>query len=92
MLDRETKQKIDGLRQVLVGKVTDPRSQVEQITNALLYKFMNDMDEESISIGGVRSYFVNDYEKYSWKNLIDKKTGGEERVKLYSTALEKNVS
>ena len=49
MLDKETKDKIDDLRQILVGKVTDPRSQVEQITNALLYKFMNDMDEQSVS-------------------------------------------
>ncbi len=89
MLDNETKNKIDDLRQILVGKVTDPRSQVEQITNALLYKFMNDMDEDSISIGGVPSYFVNEYEKYAWKYLIDKKTSGDERVKIYSTALEK---
>ena len=89
MLDKENKQKIDDLRQILVGKVTDPRSQVEQITNALLYKFMNDMDEESVSLGGVPSYFVNEYKKYSWKILLDKKTSGEERVRIYAEALEK---
>ena len=89
MLNKETKQKVDDLRQILVGKVADPRSQVEHITNALLYKFMNDMDEESLSLGGVPSYFVNEYEKYSWKILIDKKTSGEERVKIYAEALEK---
>ena len=89
MLDKETKNKIDDLRQILVGKVTDPRSQVEQITNALLYKFMNDMDEESVSLGGVPSYFVKEYEKYSWKILLDKKTSGEERVKIYSEGIEK---
>jgi type I restriction enzyme M protein len=89
MLDKETKNKIDDLRQILVGKVTDPRSQVEQITNALLYKFMNDMDEESVSMGGVPSYFIKEYEKYSWKILLDTKTSGEERVNLYSTGIEK---
>ena len=89
MLDKDTKQKIDDLRQILVGKVTDPRSQVEQITNALLYKFMNDMDTNSISLGGVPSYFVNEYEKYSWKILLDNKTSGEDRVKIYSEALER---
>ena len=89
MLDKETKDKIDDLRQILVGKVTDPRSQVEQITNALLYKFMNDMDEESISLGGVPSYFTNEYKKYSWKILLDMKTSGEERVRIYAEALEK---
>lgn len=88
MLDKETKNKIDDLRQILVGKVTDPRSQVEQITNALLYKFMNDIDN-SISLGGVPSYFVNEYKKYSWKILYDQKTSGEERVKIYAEAIEK---
>jgi len=89
MLDKDTKNKIDDLRQILVGKITDPRSQVEQITNALLYKFMNDMDEDSISLGGVPSYFVNEYKKYSWKILYDQKTSGEERVKIYAEAIEK---
>ena len=89
MLDKETKNKIDDLRQILVGKITDPRSQVEQITNALLYKFMNDMDEDSISLGGVPSYFVNEYKKYSWKILYDQKTSGEERVQIYAEAIEK---
>jgi type I restriction enzyme M protein len=89
MLDKETKNRIDDLRQILVGKITDPRSQVEQITNALLYKFMNDMDEDSISLGGIPSYFVNEYKKYSWKILYDQKTSGEERVKIYAEAIEK---
>ena len=83
------KKKIDDLRQILVGKVTDPRSQVEQITNGMLYKFMDDMDKQSISLGGVPSYFVKEYEKYSWENLIDNKLGGVEKVALYSEALEK---
>ena len=89
MLDKDTKDKIDDLRQIIVGKVADPRSQVEQITNALLYKFMDDMDQSSKSIGGVASYFVDDFEKYSWKNLLSDKNTGDERVNLYSTALEK---
>jgi len=44
MLDKETKQRINSARQILVGKVPDPKAQVEQITNALIYKFMDDMD------------------------------------------------
>ena len=89
MLDKLTKKKIDDLRQIIVGKVSDPRSQVEQITNGLLYKFISDMDEKSISQGGVASFFVNSYEKYKWKNLIHNQISGEEKVKLYSDALEK---
>ena len=48
MLDAATKRRIDSARSILVGKVPDPKTQVEQITTALIYKFMNDMDEESI--------------------------------------------
>ena len=41
MLDKDTKQRINSARQILVGKVPDPKAQVEQITNALIYKFMD---------------------------------------------------
>ena len=44
MLDTNTKRRIDTARDILVGKVPDPKSQVEQITIALIYKFMNDID------------------------------------------------
>ena len=89
MLDNITKKKIDDLRQIIVGKVSDPRSQIEQITNALLYKFISDMDAKSISQGGVASFFTNSFEKYKWEKIIDNKTTGEKRVKLYAEALEK---
>ncbi|MEA2103436.1 MAG: hypothetical protein U9P79_02180 [Candidatus Cloacimonadota bacterium] len=45
MLDNETKRKIDTALNILVGKVPGPKSQVEQITITLIYKFMNDMDK-----------------------------------------------
>jgi len=38
MLDTDTKRRIDTARDILVGKVPDPKSQVEQITIALIYK------------------------------------------------------
>ena len=41
MLDTATKRRIDTARDILVGKVPDPKSQVEQITIALIYKFMD---------------------------------------------------
>jgi type I restriction enzyme M protein len=88
MLDGVTKKRIDTLRQILVGKLPDPKAQVEQITNGLIYKFMNDMDEESISMGGKSTYFSGKYQKYSWKNLLDTKTSGIEKLSLYSEAIE----
>ena len=89
MLDDVTKRRINTLRQILVGKLPDPKAQVEQITNGLIYKFMNDMDEQSVSMGGKSTYFSGKFQKYSWKNLMDTKTSGVEKIKLYSDAIEK---
>ena len=62
MLDSVTKKRIDDLRNILVGKIPDPKSQVEQITTGLIYKFMHDMDEEAVEMGGVPSFFTDDFE------------------------------
>ena len=88
MLDNETKRRINSLRNILVGKLPDPKAQVEQITNGLIYKFMNDMDDESVSMGGKATYFSGKFKKYSWKHLMDTKTSGVEKVSLYSEAIE----
>ena len=88
MLDSVTKKRIDDLRNILVGKIPSPQSQVEQITTGLIYKFMYDMDVEAVEMGGVASFFVGDYVKYSWKNLFDPKLGGTDKVQLYSDAIE----
>lgn len=89
MLDNETKTRIDTARDILVGKVPDPKSQVEQITIALIYKFMDDMDKESVSLGGNASFFSGEYKKYSWSNIFDPKLGGYDMLNLYSEAIEK---
>ncbi|MEF3692137.1 MAG: N-6 DNA methylase [Candidatus Moraniibacteriota bacterium] len=89
MLNDTTKRKINSLRDILVGKVPDPKSQVEQITNALIYKYMDDMDQQAIAFGGKASFFMGEYQKYSWKNLMDPKLGGQDRMNLYTESLEK---
>ena len=88
MLDNVTKKRIDDLRNILVGKIPSPQSQVEQITTGLIYKFMYDMDNEAIEMGGIPSFFVKEFEQYSWKNLFNPKLLGVQRVKLYSEAIE----
>lgn len=88
MLDNTTKQKIDSLRNLLVGKVPDPKSQVEQITIALFYKFMWDRDKEIKDLGGNATFFVGEFEKYSWENLFAPDLGGSECIKIYSEAIE----
>lgn len=89
MLNQETKRHIDNARQILVGVVPNPSSQIDQITNALIYKFMDDMDKLSINAGGDASFFVGDLEKYSWGKLMDSKVTNQERLNLYSEALTK---
>ena len=89
MLDAETKSKINTARDILVGKVPDPKSQVEQITIALIYKFMDDMDLEAEELGGKRTFFSGDYAKYSWRRIFDPRQGGHELLNLYSEAIAK---
>lgn len=69
MLDLETKKIIDNARDILVGKLPAPNTQVEQITLAMLYKFMDDIDQESIEMGGVANYFSGAYAQYSWREI-----------------------
>lgn len=87
MLDNETKRKIDGARNILVGKVPDPKAQVEQITTALIYKFMDDMDREAESFGGKAKFITAELEEFKWANLMSKSIGGSERLNLYMSAL-----
>ncbi|NLW46502.1 MAG: N-6 DNA methylase [Firmicutes bacterium] len=89
MLDNETKRRIDTARDVLVGKVPDPKSQVEQITIALVYKFMDDMDKESVDMGGKPSFFTGDYQRYAWSKIFDPRIGGHEMLGLYGEAIVK---
>jgi len=89
MLDNETKRRIDTARDILVGKVPDPKSQVEQITIALIYKFMDDMDAEAEELGGERKFFSGEFEPYGWKKLMAPGLGGFEVLTLYAEAIQK---
>jgi|WetSurMetagenome_2_1015567.scaffolds.fasta_scaffold05303_6 type I restriction enzyme M protein len=88
MLDSETKRRIDSARDILVGKVPDPKAQVEQITTALIYKFMDDMDRDSELLGGKASFIVEELEPYKWANLMSKASSGFQRLETYISALE----
>ncbi len=83
----ETKRRIDTARDILVGKVPDPKSQVQQITIALIYKFMDDMDKQSVEMGGKASFFKGDFEKYSWSNIFNPRLSGIETLSLYGEAI-----
>jgi type I restriction enzyme M protein len=88
MLDTQTKKRIDDCRDILVGKLPDPKAQIEQITIGLIYKFMDDMDKEAIDLGGSAKFFSGAYEKYAWDKLFDTKVTAAEMLRLYSDAIE----
>lgn len=83
---------IKDLRDTIVGKVPLPNDQVDQITLALLYKFMDDMDQVSIEMGGLATFFAGDYEQYSWKRIMSNSIGAQQRYNLYAEGLEKFYS
>ena len=89
MLDTDTKRRIDTARDILVGKVPDPKSQVEQITIALIYKFMDDMDAEAEEWGGRRTFFAGEFERYGWPKLMRAGLGGHDTLNLYAEAIAK---
>ncbi|MBQ9072166.1 MAG: N-6 DNA methylase [Bacilli bacterium] len=89
MLTTKNKKAIDACRQILVSKIPSPEGQIEQITMAMLYKFMDDMDFESKKLGGKAKFFSGDYEKYSWRIIMNQKIGAQDRYNLYTEALEK---
>ena len=87
MLDQEVKRRINTARQILVGKVPDPKAQVEQITTALIYKFMDDMDQETEELGGKPQFFVEELKEFAWRRLMSPELSGQERWDLYTRAL-----
>ena len=87
MLDATTKRRIDTARDLLVGKVPDPKSQVEQITIALIYKFMDDIDAESEELGGTRTFFADDFARFGWARLMHAGLGGHEMLNRYAEAI-----
>ncbi len=89
MLDSDTKNRIDTARNILVGKLPNPQSQVEQITIALIYKFMDDMDSQAEEFGGERTFFSGEFERYGWGKLMDVSLGGQEILNRYAEAIEK---
>ena len=89
MLDTETRRRIDMARDILVGKVPDPKSQVEQITIALIYKFMDDMDAKAEEYGGERQFFADEFAQYGWAGLMHGGLSGHDVLDLYATAISR---
>ena len=89
MTQNDVQRGIKNARDILVGKVPDPKSQVDQITLALMYKFIDDMDQSAEEMNGKATFFTGEYKKYAWHSLMDVKIGNQERMNLYDEALKK---
>lgn len=89
MLTKDIKKTIDNARDVLVGKIPNPQAQIEQITIAMIYKFMDDMDIETVELGGNREFFVEELSEYAWSKIMSQQLGNEARMNLYTEALDK---
>ena len=88
MLSSETKRKINNARDILVWTVPVPSEQINLITIALIYKFMSDIDLQNKEFWA-EGFFVDEYEKYSRSNIMDRKIGAHDRLYLYSEWLDK---
>lgn len=89
MLNFDVKRKINTLRDILVGKVPDPKAQVEQITIALIYKFMDDMDLQGAEFGGARVFFSGEYRDYAFSQIMLPEHSAQDRLNLYAEGIEK---
>ena len=79
------------MRDILVGKVPDPKAQVEQITIALIYKFMDDMDLQGVEFGGSRVFFTGEYEKYAFSQIMLAEHSAQDKLNLYAEGMDKMV-
>lgn len=91
MMNFDIKRKISNLRDILVGKVPDPKAQVEQITIALIYKFMDDMDLQGVEFGGSRVFFKDEYEKYAFSQIMLTEHSAQDKLNLYAEGMDKMV-
>ena len=67
---QEVKNIVGTARDLLVGKVPLPVDQCQEITRALIYKFLSAEDAASASLGGEPSYFTGQHAECRWDRLM----------------------
>ncbi len=69
MLNRATKKRIDDCRNILVGQLPLPSDQINMVTLVLIYKFMNDIDDQMAELNKPE-FFINDLDNYTWTKIL----------------------
>ena len=82
-----TRNIIQDARDQLVGKVPLPIDQCNEITRALIYKFLSAADTESIEDGGKPTYFVDAHRESHWDRLMAPEQTANEIQRLYTAGL-----
>ena len=67
---QEVKNIVSTARDLLVGKVPLPVDQCQEITRALIYKFLSAEDAASVGLGGEPSYFTGERAECRWDALM----------------------
>lgn len=88
MLTKETKKRIDDARDTLVGVLPLPTDQIELITIGLIYKFMDDQDEELRQSGFDEKFFKGTLKDYSWQQLMSNQISADQRVTKFINGIE----
>ena len=88
MLNKDTKKRIDDARDTLVGVLPLPTDQIELITIALIYKFMDDQDEELRQAGFDEKFFKGILKEYSWQQLMSNQISADQRVTKFINGIE----
>ena len=67
---QEVKNIVSTARDLLVGKVPLPVDQCQEITRALIYKFLSAEDAASVGLGGQPRYFTGERAECRWDALM----------------------
>ena len=88
MLNKDIKKRIDDARDTLVGVLPLPTDQIELITIALIYKFMDDQDEEFHQVGLKPKFFTGELKEFSWQQLMSNQLSADGRVTKFINGIE----
>lgn len=88
MLNKNTRKRIDDARDILVGQLPLPSDQVELITITLIYKFMDDIDEETRALGGEPTFFKKELKDLSWQRILSNQLSADERLQKFIQGIE----
>ena len=86
--NQDTRDIINTARDLLVGKVPTPIDQCEEITRALIYKYISAVAVENVELGGKARYFTGDGEELRWDKMMAPEQTANSILRLYTRGLE----